>query len=167
MTQKLTEQQINIGLDDKQRAGVVGILNRVLADQHVLFAKTRKYHWNVTGRQFHSLHELLEEQYAQLAAASDEVAERARALGHPAIGTLREFLDCATLGEQPGDNPEAMQMVANLVADHEAVIRQLRSDVDATESEYNDSGTSDFLTGLMEQHEKMAWMLRAFLEDRA
>jgi starvation-inducible DNA-binding protein len=81
---------------------------------------------------------------------------------------MKEFLDTAKLQEeQPGNIPPAHDMVANLLADHETVIRQLREDVDITGNECHDVGTSDFLTGLMEAHEKMAWMLRAFLEDHS
>ena len=159
------DDSLKLGLSDKERAASADILNRVLSDQHVLYTKTRKYHWNVTGRQFYSLHELLEKQYDQLALAIDEVAERVRSLGYPAFGTMEEFIECATLKEEPGVNPEAMGMVANLVSDHEQVIRNLRGFVDQTADELHDQGTSDFLTGLMEAHEKMAWMLRAFLED--
>lgn len=156
----------NIGISDKNRAAVAGILNRVLADQTVLYTKIRKYHWNVTGRLFYSLHILLEQQYTALGLASDETAERARSLGAPAIGTLKEFLECTSLEEQPGDYPDAETMIANLVADHEKVIRNLREFVDATADDYHDTGTSDYLTAQMETHEKMAWMLRAFLEDK-
>lgn len=159
------QSAINIGLNDKERAASADVLNRVLSDQHVLYIKTRNYHWNVTGPQFYSLHQLLEAQYTQLEQAIDEVAERVRALGYTAFGSMREFLDCATLKEDAGGRIGAMQMVANLTADHEAVIHNLREFVDKTEEEIHDMGTSDFLTGLMEAHEKMAWMLRAFLED--
>lgn len=159
------DDSLKIGLQDKERSGSADILNRVLSDQHVLYIKTRKYHWNVTGRQFYSLHELLEKQYELLATSIDEVAERVRSLGYPSFGTMEEFIECATLKEEPGVNPEAMAMVANLVGDHEQVIRNLRGFVDQTADELHDQGTSDFLTGLMEAHEKMAWMLRAFLED--
>lgn len=163
-TQQHRDDSLNIGLNERERATSADILNRVLSDQHVLYIKTRKYHWNVTGRNFYSLHELLEKQYETLAEAIDEVAERSRSMGHPALGTMKEFLECATLKEEPGDNPAAMQMVANLVGDHEATIRNLREFVEKA-SEANDEGTADFLTGMMEAHEKMAWMLRAFLED--
>ncbi|MBC8162822.1 MAG: DNA starvation/stationary phase protection protein [Roseiflexaceae bacterium] len=159
------DDRLNIGLEDKQRSASADILNRVLSDQHVLYIKTRKYHWNVTGRNFYSLHELMEKQYDQLALSIDEVAERSRSMGYPAFGTMEEFGEFATLKEEPGVNPAAMQMVANLVSDHEQVIRNLRGFVDQTADELHDQGTSDFLTGLMEEHEKMAWMLRAFLED--
>jgi starvation-inducible DNA-binding protein len=158
--------EADIGIEADNRAAVVDILNRVLADQQVLYTKTRKYHWNITGHLFYSLHKLLEEQYTTLAVASDEVAERARSLGGMAIGTLKEFIECATLKEQPGQYPDAETMIANLVDDHEAVIRNLRKFVEATEEKFNDMGTSDFLTAMMEAHEKMAWMLRAFLEEK-
>ena len=162
-----TAHDINIGLDEKELQGSVDILNRVLSDNHVLYVKTRKYHWNVTGRMFHSLHELLEEQYTALAQTGDEIAERARSLGAPAIGTLQEFGKFASLKEEPGEYPDANTMVQNLVSDHDAVIRNLRQFVDDTADKFHDMGTSDFLTAVMEGHEKMAWMLRAFLEERA
>jgi starvation-inducible DNA-binding protein len=156
-----------IGLSEEVRGRVIGILNTTLADEHALYVKTRNYHWNVTGPQFHSLHEMLEEFYQKIAPLADEVAERVRMMGGRAIGTMAEFTQHTRLAEQPGDAPEARQMVANLLADHEQIIRDLRKDVDVCDDELNDQGTADFLTGLMEQHEEMAWMHRALLEGRS
>jgi len=155
----------NIGLNDQTRKSVVDILNAINADAHVLYVKTRNYHWNVTGPEFHSLHLLLEQQYEAMAVSIDEIAERARSLHGHATGTMGEFLKLARLHEEKPDTyPPATQMVTNLLADHEAVIRQLREDIDRTGEECHDMGTSDFLTALMEAHEKMAWMLRSFVE---
>jgi starvation-inducible DNA-binding protein len=156
-----------IGLSEEVRDRVIGILNRTLADEHALYVKTRNYHWNVTGPQFHSLHEMFEDFYQKLAPLADEIAERARTLGGRAIGTMAEFSQQTRLSEQPGEAPEARKMVENLLADHEQIIRELRQDVDVCADELHDQGTADFLTGLMEQHEKMAWMHRAFLEGRS
>lgn len=156
--------KINIGLTASARQAEVDLLNARLSDLVVLYFKTRKYHWNVVGMHFAELHEFFEEQYDQIAEAMDEVAERARQLGGIAVGTLAEFSKLASLKEQPGVNPSAEQMIRDLLDDHEAIIRQLRADVDLTAENYEDAGTSDFLTGLMEAHEKMAWMLRAHLE---
>jgi starvation-inducible DNA-binding protein len=156
-----------IGLPDEVRDRVVGILNRTLADEHALYVKTRNYHWNVTGPQFHSLHEMFEEFYQKLAPLADDIAERARMMGGRAIGTMAEFSQQTRLSEQPGEAPEARKMVENLLADHEQIIRDLRQDIDVCADELNDQGTADFLTGLMEEHEKMAWMHRAFLEGRS
>ncbi len=159
--------KLNIGLTDRQREGVVEILNTLLADEFVLYAKTRNYHWNVTGPQFHELHRFFQEQYEALNDIVDEVAERVRALGGNAIGTLAEFLKRTRLKEHPGKYPSARAMLANLLEDHEAIIRHLRSDLETCAEKYRDMGTNDFLTELLQRHEKMAWMLRASLEGES
>jgi starvation-inducible DNA-binding protein len=153
----------NLGIDESHRGEVVRLLNALLADEYVLYTKTRNYHWNVVGPQFNDLHKFFEAQYEALGEAVDEVAERARTLGGQAAGTLAEFLQLARLREQPGKSPDARGMITSLLADHETLARQLRRDVEATANKYGDVGTSDFLTGLLEKHEKMAWMLRAFV----
>ena len=113
--------------------------------------------------QFNDLHKFFEHQYEALNEVVDDVAERARPLGGRALGSLNEFLQHARLNEHPGERPDARGMIADLLADHETVVRQLRDDLE-TAAKQGDAGTNDFLTGLMEKHEKMAWMLRAFLE---
>ncbi len=157
----------NIGLTDEQREGVVLTLNTLLADEYLLYTKTRNYHWNVVGPQFNDLHKFFEEQYNELNDIVDDVAERARSLGGKAIGTLAEFLKQTRLKEHQGEYPEAKEMLANLLADHEATIRQVREDLETCADMYHDIGTNDFLTGLMERHEKMAWMLRSFVEGQS
>jgi len=152
----------NSDIPDNERAAVVEILNRLLADEYVLYTKTRNYHWNVTGPQFNDLHTFFEAQYEELDDFIDEVAERTRQLGGRAAGSLAEFAKAARLAEQPGTAPAAREMLTTLLADHEAVIRTLRSDIGPVTDRYRDVGTADFLTGLLEKHEKMAWMLRAF-----
>ena len=151
-----------IAINQKNGQAVLDILNRILSDEYVLYTKTRKYHWNVVGPHFHDLHKFFESQYEMLNEIVDDVAERARALGGTSFGTLEEFLKHTSLKEQAGKNPAAKGMVANLLADHESLIRELRSDLE-TCAQKGDAGTCDFLTGLMEKHEKTAWMLRATL----
>ncbi|MDX1520889.1 MAG: DNA starvation/stationary phase protection protein [Anaerolineae bacterium] len=153
-----------LGLSEEQRVGVIEVLNRVLADEHVLYTKLRNYHWNVVGPQFHALHEFFENQYDEVKLIGDEVAERARAHGGKAIGTLKEFSDWSRLEERPNDYPSAHKMVSNLVEDHETMVRNLREDAKKCSEEYNDVGTEDLLVGLLQKHEQMAWMLRSFIE---
>ncbi len=152
----------NIGLTDDQRAAVVKILNTLLADEYVLYTKTRNFHWNVTGPHFNDLHKSFESQYDQVDEIIDEVAERVRALGGVSSGSLAEFVRDKRLSESAGSTAAAPEMIAALVADHEAVIRSLRADADKV-ADLKDAGTNDFLVGLMEQHEKIAWMLRSSL----
>jgi starvation-inducible DNA-binding protein len=153
----------NIGIPDENRQEVVAILNTVLADEFLLYTKTRNYHWNVTGPQFNDLHKFFESLYEALDEVIDEVAERTRALDGRAFGTLEEFRAKARLGEKPGAVPAARDMLATLLTDHEALIRTLREDIETVNDRLRDVGTADFLTGLLEKHEKTAWMLRSFL----
>jgi starvation-inducible DNA-binding protein len=155
--------KISIGLSDEQRAGVAGLLRKVLADEYVLYTKTRKYHWNVQGPNFHDLHKIFEAQYEELDEAIDEVAEKIRSLGHFAPGSLSEFLKDARLKEDSGGPVDVKTMVGNLLADHESLIQSLRVDLETAKESFNDAGTQDFLTGLLQDHEKTAWMLRAML----
>jgi starvation-inducible DNA-binding protein len=113
------------------------------------------------GPQFNDLHKFFEAQYEELNQIVDDVAERGRPLGSAAFGTLAEFTKHARLTEHPGEPLDARGMIGALLGDHEALIRQLRADLTTTMAKHHDAGTSDFLTGLMEKHEKMVWMLRA------
>lgn len=158
---------INIGLSEKERQGVVEILNNVLADAYLLLIKTKKYHWDVVGPQFRTLHELWEEHYEALTMSIDAIAERVRMLNGYPLGTAEAFVKHASLKEHPGDLPSAQEMVQRLVVDHEQVIRNVREYIDQISEEFKDEGTADFLTGLMQEHEEMAWMLRSFIDGEA
>lgn len=152
-----------IGLDAANRSATASALNALLADEYVLFTKTRNFHWNVTGPLFHDLHKFFESQYEAIDSSIDEIAERVRSLGHTPAASLAQFLELTRLQES-AVRLTAQEMVGALLSDHETIIRQLRQDVEATGSQFGDAGTQDFLTGLMEDHEKMAWMLRSMLE---
>lgn len=160
-------RKLNIGLSEEQRAGVVGMLNRDISDAYLTLIKTKKFHWDVVGPQFRSLHQIWEEQYTALTENIDAMAERVRALGGFPVGTAEGFLKHASVKEQIDNIPLATEMVAQLVDDHELIIRNLREHIDKSSEDFHDEGTADFLTGLMEQHEEMAWMLRSFIEGEA
>ena len=153
---------ISIGLSAAVREKIVGLLNDRLADVFVLYARARDFHWNVTGRNFAADHALFETEYEGLDETMDEIAERARALGGHAVARLSHLAKRSSLPELDSAVLSADAMIAALLEGHEAVIRQLRKDVE-TVGELGDEGTADFLTGLMEGHEKRAWMLRSHL----
>ena len=155
---------LNIGLSEEQLKGSTTILTQLLANEFTLYVKTRKYHWNVVGPQFHDLHKFFETLYEELDEISDEVAERIRSLGKFAIGTLAEFSEHTKIKEESKQNPNQVDTIKNLLADHEQIIRELRLDITKVDQEYGDVGTADFLTAILEKHEKNAWMLRSMLE---
>jgi len=160
----MTPQKPNTGLSDIQTEGSVAILSALLADEAVLAQKLRNHHWNVVGIHFLDLHALFGQQYEECEAIVDEVAERTAALGARAPGTFAEFLTLARIPEEVARKHNAEKtedMLRILLSDHEAIIRSLRSDIDACTEQHHDIGTADHLTEILRKHEKMAWMLRA------
>jgi len=154
----------NIGLSSKSLKGISEILSYVLADAMVIYTKTRKFHWNVSGNSFMELHELFEKQYKILEKAIDEIAEKINKLGTKTPGTMQEFLEMTSLKESPGRYPSQKEMIRELLKDHEAVIVQLRQFIDDTDEKFGDIGTADFLTDLLKEHETIAWTLRRYLQ---
>ena len=151
----------NIGLTDKNTGTIAEILNRLLADEHILYTKTRNYHWNYEGDNFMEMHKTYEGQYEELAEMIDEIAERIRMIGHHAEGRLKDFLKLANLEEEEYTTRQDEQ-VKNLTDDHDTIIRIIRKGIASIEK-LNDVGSVDLLTRVIQQHEKMAWMLRSYL----
>lgn len=152
---------VNIGISTDNSKKVAKQLNHVLANEFVLYTKTLKFHWNIEGRDFHALHIFLEGQYQQLQIIIDSVAERIRKVGHFAFGSMEEFLSNTTLKEHKNDAAVSEGMLSELVSDHESLIRMCRELISDFEDNFDDKGSADFITGIMKEHEKMAWMLRA------
>jgi starvation-inducible DNA-binding protein len=154
-------QKIDIGIDESDRLSIAAGLERVLADTFTLYLKTHNYHWNVTGPMFNTLHLMFEQQYNELWAAVDLMAERIRSLGEFAPGSYAQFAVLASIAEAHGV-PTAEQMLADLVSGNEAVARTTRTALAAAETA-GDKSTADLLTQRLQIHEKTAWMLRSML----
>jgi starvation-inducible DNA-binding protein len=154
---------IDIGISKGDRQAIAHGLSRLLADSYTLYLMTHNFHWNVTGPQFNSLHLMFMGQYTEQWNALDLIAERIRALGHPAPGTYKEFVALASIKEVEGV-PGANDMVRHLVAAQEATARTARK-LFAVVDKANDQPTADLLTQRLDVHEKTAWMLRSLLED--
>jgi starvation-inducible DNA-binding protein len=154
--------KIDIGINDDDRQAIASGLGRFLSDTYTLYLMTHNFHWNVKGPLFNTLHLMFEGQYTELAVAVDDIAERIRALGHPAPGTYGEFIKMSSIKEVAGQ-PAAEEMIKHLVQAHEAVVRTARSVFPVVEKA-SDEPTADLLTQRMNIHEKTAWMLRSMLE---
>ena len=157
-------QPVNIGIDESDRAAIADGLSKLLADTYTLYLTTHNFHWNVTGPMFTSLHAMFMQQYTELWNAVDPVAERIRSLGFPAPGSYRQFGQLSSVPDVPATPPKALEMVALLVAGHEAVARTARS-IFPLADRAGDEPTADLLTQRLTVHEQTAWMLRSLLED--
>lgn len=153
----------NIGISEAHLAEISQVLSHILADEFVLYTKTRNAHWNIVGPDFHSMHLMFESQYDELAEVVDKVAERIRTLGHYAPTTLKQFLQLTHLTEQTREQNDSTGFIKELLRDHESIVIYIRTQIDRLAEMLRDAGTSDYLTGLTEYHEKIAWMLRSAL----
>ncbi len=159
----LKPMKANIGIPENHLQEVANKLNKVLANETVLYTKTRNYHWNIEGGNFMELHKFFEGQYQALEEVIDNVAERIRALGHFAEARLKDYLKLADL-EEPEYSSNQKEQLQNLLNDHETMIRLFRNLITELGEVHKDLGSADFVTRLMETHEKMAWMIRSYLK---
>jgi len=154
----------SIGMSSKHLDKSIVLLTAILSDEMILYIKTRKFHWNVTGESFMELHKLFEVQYTELEKSIDIVAERINQLGGKTIGTMKEFLQHTQLKEMPNSYPTQKEMLKLLLTDHEAIATLLHKQVEEITDEKKDIGTADLFTKLTQEHEANAWILRRYLQ---
>jgi starvation-inducible DNA-binding protein len=155
----------NLGLSEAQRVGIISDLNVQLANGYLLQVKTKKAHWDLVGPQFTALHTLFNAHYQQLDAAVDQLAERIRMLGGYPIGTVRGFLDLASIEEHPGEVTRATAAVAELPEDHELLAREATRIIQRWAEV--EPATAELLTRQLGESQKMAWQLRSLLEGES
>lgn len=155
---------MNIGIAENNRKKVADELSKLLANEYVLFTKTKNAHWNVEGLDFYDKHQLFDNQANQLASTIDSVAERIRTLGFAAPASLKAFLELTSLQETNLTINSSTEFIKDLLSAHETIILQLRSNISLFADSYKDFGSSDFITGLLQEHEKTAWILRTLLK---
>lgn len=153
----------NIGISRENRTEVGILLNNLLSNQFAFYVKALNYHWNVESHHFNDLHALFKNIYEKQFSICDDIAERVRALGEVAFGTMQQFTQHARLQEQPNKKLSDQDMIKQLLEDLESIIRTIRIDAQACADKYDDLGTNNFLLNLLEKQEKTAWMLRASL----
>ena len=158
------ELPVKTGIERKDRKMLADLMGRTLASTYVLYHKTHALHWNITGPMFYSVHKLTDEQYHDLAAASDKIAERIRAIGFETPTGLRNYLTESVV-EDTVDNPDATTMIATLAKDHQSVAMQMRDAVKEAEK-VDDVFTAELLTARIGAHEEAAWMLNALIVEK-
>ncbi len=154
----------NIGIPEGDSQNIALELSKLLADEYLLLTKTRNAHWNIEGIDFYDKHIFFETQFAELDDIIDRVAERIRSLGHYAPATLKSFLELTHLTELSRAGNDGEGFLKELLSDHESIIIHCRESIECFAKEYKDFGTTDFVTGLMKEHEKMAWFIRSHLK---
>ena len=154
------------GMTEENRKQIISILQKELADHYLLVTKTKYYHWNVDGPDFHDLHVFFDSNYETHSEMIDTIAEQCLKLGGQSTGTLAQFMKDTRLKEDEGSSiPDTREMVQNLLNDHEAIISNLHDEIKKIDSDYDDAVTSNMLQDTSDKHQKIAWMLRMILKN--
>lgn len=139
------------------------VVNHLVANQGVLFVKLHQYHWYVEGPDFFTLHEKFEELYNETNEFFDAFAERLIAKGEKPFSTLGEYLEHASISENPYNKKiSAEEMVRNLIDDYH-IIGDITLEGINLASEETDSVTEDMLIEYKESIDNTTWMLQAYL----
>jgi len=144
---------------------VVTFLNLLLADEYVLFTKTRTAHWNLDGTNYFELHVFLENQYNEIDEMIDDIAEQIRSLGHFALGTLKDFLSIAQMSEEHENYSNPKDVFDTLLNDHLTIVKTIKHELFPIYELLSDQNTAIFLTEIMRKHKQMAWMIRLFISN--
>ena len=152
--------QPNLGMSERSIDQSAQHLSKLLANVYVLYVKTQNFHWNVESAHFGALHKFFEEHYKELAEDIDTIAERIRALGVKAPGSLKFFHETADLKEE-FQHLDALEMCHRLLQDREHIICQMKEIIGKLDDQ--DVGTGNMLEDRVEAYEKAAWMLRAHI----
>ena len=148
---------------DQHVEEVARLLNTLLADEYLLYTKTRNVHWHIERLGFYALHRFFESQVVALDVIIDDVAERILSSGHAAPASLKIFLETTRLRESDDGFSDSNQFIRLLLDDHETLIRMLIKDNLALADPKEDSGINDFMTSVMVKHEAIAGTLRAYV----
>jgi len=153
----------NIAISDQNRQAIAEQLSKILADEFVIYSKTLNAHWNIEGPDFHAVHLYLETLYNEQQIIVDTVAEKIRTIGHYVPAQLTKYLELTHLSETAPKKNDSQSLFAALLEDHESIIVFIRQNIKPFADKLKAEGISDYITGLMEHHEKTAWMLRSHL----
>jgi starvation-inducible DNA-binding protein len=149
-----------IGITSENLAKVTDALNKILVDEYVLYSKTRNAYWSIESADFQNKHLFFESQYEELDEVIDSVAKRIR---YYSTATLKRFLELTHFSGVLHSKNDSTGFITELLNDHQSLITYLRTSINVFAKDMKDPGVSNYVAGLMETHEKMAWMLRSQL----
>lgn len=153
--------QTAIDLTTESRAAIADALNQSVAETAVTTMLAQNFHWNVTGMAFGSLHDLFQKIYEDHFVAQDDLAERVKALGAHAEGTLAGMLKRSKIAEHDGHASDK-EMIKFMLEAQETLAYTLAGCGELA-AEHGDTLTEDLCISRGQTHEKFAWFLRSHL----
>lgn len=151
-----------IGIDEARVIELTENLNDLLANYQVYYQNLRGFHWNIKGDRFFELHIKFEEWYNQAALAIDEIAERILTLDHIPMHSYSNYVKVSDIEEATNitDGTECVKIIFENIG----VLLKKSKAILKLAAESDDDGTADLMTQYISAHEKLSWMLRAYLK---
>lgn len=145
-------------LDEAATMTVADALNIILADSYALYLKSKNFHWHVSGPYFRDYHLLLDEQAAEILAATDAIAERARKTGNTTLRSIGDIARRQTIKDNDEEFVSPQAMLAELRADNLQMVESLRRAKEIAD-QARDNGTSGLIDVWTDEAERRAWFL--------
>jgi starvation-inducible DNA-binding protein len=146
------------GLSHNATKDIAAALNALLADFFVLYMKTKNFHWHMSGPHFRDYHLLLDEQSAEIFAATDVIAERNRKLGETTLRSVGQITKLARLAENNAEFVTPGDMLAELREDNQRLAAEMRQTHDLCD-EHGDVATTSLLENWIDEAERRVWFL--------
>lgn len=157
--------ETGIKINNQNKEPAVAFLNLLLAEEYILYTKTRTAHWNVEGSNYFELHVFLENNYNKLDMMLDEIAEQIRWLGYFVPSSLKDFVSASQISDNINVFNNSGQIFESLINNHESIFHAIQQEIYPISNKFKDIDLTDFLKRLMTQHENMARMLKSFLSN--
>ena len=145
-------------LDESATMTVADALKIILANSYAVYLKTKNFHWHVSGPYFRDYHLLLDEQAAEILAATDAMAERARKTGNTTIRSIGDIARHQTIKDNDAEFVTPQDMLAELRADNLHMVESLRRAKEVAD-EAKDNATSGLIDTWTDEAERRAWFL--------
>ena len=142
-------------------AAIVEALNQAIAETAVTTMLAQNFHWNVTGMAFGPLHDLFQKIYEDHFEAQDELAERIKAIGGHAEGSLAGMVKRSKVSEHNG-NASSAEML-KIMGNAQEIIAQTLIGVSDVACKEADKLTEDLCVNRAREHQKFAWILKSHL----
>ena len=135
-----------------------GGLNALVADVFALYLKTKNFHWHMSGPHFRDYHLLLDDHGDQLFAMTDDLAERARKLGGPAIRSIGHIARLQRVIDNDADFVTPKDMLSELHEDEKALVLRMRA-LHTLCDDAGDVATASLLENFIDQSQLRSWFL--------
>lgn len=151
------------GMSQEDAAKVIEILQKRLASYNDLHLTLKHVHWNVVGRNFIGVHEMIDPQVELVRGWADQVAERIATLGGSPDGRVCGITKVRDWDDYPKMRDSAMAHLRELDEVYVGVISSNREAFEALDG--LDLVTQDMIIAQTDELEKFQWFIRAHLEE--